>query len=585
MIKHTGLALLTLLVCAEASWAEPLAIVGAKVFDATGSEPYVATVVINDGVITSIDKKGRVPRKTKKIDATGLSLLPGFFDLHVHYTPRGEPGTTPQISQAYVAAGVTSVYDFAEAPEAFAPRREWLAGMPGPHVNFAARMSTTNGHGADWSDTNTTKWVNTPFAATEAVKELLPYEPDVIKVFTDGWRYGSGIDNTSMDEPTLTALVAEAHANNIKILTHTVTVERAAIAGRAGVDILAHSMLDADVDQETIDILKASGTAYAGTLAVYEADKPGRPAFAENTPAMESRRIRFATGLRNVKALHDNGVLIALGTDAGMPLTPHGRSTLHEMELMVEAGLSPTEALMAGTSNSAKAIDVIDQRGTIEVGKAADIVLIKGEPWTDISALYNTAYTFVGGELMFGEGAPKPVADTYMVSSKIASPLIADFDGSDTERTNRDTLVVGDPDGGKERSWQVYEVIPEVGQDGVLHLTASLSLREEARAGVVLPLNRGNVQPADASAYDGLQFDICGDGGDYMLVATTTGGTWSKSLVAGEEWSTVQVPFDSLESPSESTAWSGGDMLDVRFLIKRPGGQDVWMEVDDVRFY
>jgi len=585
MIKHTGLALLTLLVCAEASWAEPLAIVGAKVFDATGSEPYVATVVINDGVITSIDKKGRVPRKTKKIDATGLSLLPGFFDLHVHYTPRGEPGTTPQISQAYVAAGVTSVYDFAEAPEAFAPRREWLAGMPGPHVNFAARMSTTNGHGADWSDTNTTRWVNTPFAATEAVKELLPYEPDVIKVFTDGWRYGSGIDNTSMDEPTLTALVAEAHANNIKILTHTVTVERAAIAGRAGVDILAHSMLDADVDQETIDILKASGTAYAGTLAVYEADKPGRPAFAENTPAMESRRIRFATGLRNVKALHDNGVLIALGTDAGMPLTPHGRSTLHEMELMVEAGLSPTEALMAGTSNSAKAIDVIDQRGTIEVGKAADIVLIKGEPWTDISALYNTAYTFVGGELMFGEGAPEPVADTYMVSSKIASPLIADFDGSDTERTNRDTLVVGDPDGGKERSWQVYEVIPEVGQDGVLHLTASLSLREEARAGVVLPLNRGNVQPADASAYDGLQFDIRGDGGDYMLVATTTGGTWSKSLVAGEEWSTVQVPFDSLESPSESTAWSGGDMLDVRFLIKRPGGQDVWMEVDDVRFY
>lgn len=585
MIKHTGLALLTLLVCAEASWAEPLAIVGAKVFDATGSEPYVATVVINDGVITSIDKKGRVPRKTKKIDATGLSLLPGFFDLHVHYTPRGEPGTTPQISQAYVAAGVTSVYDFAEAPEAFAPRREWLAGMPGPHVNFAARMSTTNGHGADWSDTNTTKWVNTPFAATEAVKELLPYEPDVIKVFTDGWRYGSGIDNTSMDEPTLTALVAEAHANNIKILTHTVTVERAAIAGRAGVDILAHSMLDADVDQETIDILKASGTAYAGTLAVYEADKPGRPAFAENTPAMESRRIRFATGLRNVKALHDNGVLIALGTDAGMPLTPHGRSTLHEMELMVEAGLSPTEALMAGTSNSAKAIDVIDQRGTIEVGKAADIVLIKGEPWTDISALYNTAYTFVGGELMFGEGAPEPVADTYMVSSKIASPLIADFDGSDTERTNRDTLVVGDPDGGKERSWQVYEVIPEVGQDGVLHLTASLSLREEARAGVVLPLNRGNVQPADASAYDGLQFDIRGDGGDYMLVATTTGGAWSKSLVAGEEWSTVQVPFDSLESPSESTAWSGGDMLDVRFLIKRPGGQDVWMEVDDVRFY
>jgi imidazolonepropionase-like amidohydrolase len=585
MIKHTGLALFTLMVCTEASWADPLAIVGAKVFDATGSEPYMATVVINDGIITSIDKKGRVPRKTKTIDAKGLSLLPGFFDLHVHYTPRGEPGTSPQISQAYIEAGVTSVYDFAQAPEAFAPRREWLTEVPGPHVNFAARMSTTNGHGADWSDTNTTKWVNTPYAATEAVKELLPYKPDVIKVFTDGWRYGSGVDNTSMDEPTLTALVAEAHANNLKVLTHTVTVDRAAIAGRAGVDVLAHSMLDADVDQETIDILKASGTAYAGTLAVYEADKPGMPSFGENTPAMESRRARFATGLRNVKALHDNGILIALGTDAGMPLTPHGKSTLHEMELMVKAGLTPTDALMAGTSNSAKAVGIIDDRGTIEVGKAADIVLIKGEPWSDISELYNTAYTFVGGELMFGKGAPEPVTETYMTASKITSPLIADFDGSDTERTNRDTLVVGDPDGGKERSWQVYEVIPETGKDGVLHLTASLSLREEARAGVVLPLNRGDVQPADASAYKGLKFDIRGDGGDYVLAATTTEGTWTKSLVAGEEWSTVEVPFDTLGAPAEDEVWSGDDMLDVRFLIKRPGGDDVWMEVDDVSFY
>ena len=101
--------------------------------------------------------------------------------------------------------------------------------------------------------------------AHAAMRTLLPYKPDVIKVFTDGWRYGMAPNLTSMNLETLSAIVADAHAAGIKVLTHTVTLDGAKIAARAGVDVLAHGIGDAAVDQELIGILKAKRTIYADT--------------------------------------------------------------------------------------------------------------------------------------------------------------------------------------------------------------------------------------------------------------------------------------------------------------------------------
>ena len=116
------------------------AIVGATVFDATGAAPRKANVVIRDGRIAAVGPNVKAPRGAKVIDARGEALLPGFYDLHTHWTPSGSPGTTPQIATAYVSAGVTTVSDFNAAPESYAPRRAWLAGLVAPHVNFAARV-------------------------------------------------------------------------------------------------------------------------------------------------------------------------------------------------------------------------------------------------------------------------------------------------------------------------------------------------------------------------------------------------------------------------------------------------------------
>lgn len=565
-----------------------IAIMGATVFDATGAAPHVANVIVQDGRIVDVGPNVKAPRGAKVIDAKGEALLPGFFDLHTHWTPGGVPATTPQIATAYVSSGVTTVNDFNAAPESFAPRRAWLSTLVAPHVNFAARVSTPGGHGADWADTATTKWVNTPEAARAAIKSLIPYKPDLIKAFTDGWRYGVAPDNTSMDEWTLTALVDEAHKNDLKVFTHTVSVDRGEVAGRSKVDVITHSLQDRPLDAEAVDIIKAGGTSDTPTLAVYEPVKPGQPARDpdENPNAKQSFK-KFDYALHNAKMLHDAGVTIALGTDAGMPGTTHGASTLHEMELLVRAGLTPSEALMAGTALSAKVINLLGDRGTIEKGKRADLVLIKGEPWKTISDVRKTDRVFIDGKLVYGPGAAPLTANQATAMPSIpAKAQIDDFESANG-RSSLDTLRTDDPDGGLDRTVEISQVITRGADGHALSINARMAMKARPYAGVIIPLTRGSIQPVDARAFKGVRFEIRGDG-DYQLGVSTSGGRWSAPFSASSSWKTVEIPFSALKPLAERGAkgdWTGSDLTEVEFMGGRKGGEKLWMEVDNVTFY
>ncbi len=567
--------------CAPA-FAQKTAIVGAHVFDGTGAAPYIATVIIDGDRIESVEKGGRAPKGATVVNGLGLALLPGFFDLHTHYYNSGEGHfDAPANNRGYVAAGVTTVADYSQAPEAYAARRAWYGEMPGPTVLFAGRMSTFAGHGADWGDRTTTKWVDTPYAAKQAASELAAYKPDVIKAFTDGWRYGSGVDNTSMDLPTLSALVAEAHAHEIPVLTHTVTVARGKLAGRAGVDVIAHAMQDQPVDAELIDLLLKAGASHAPTLAVYEPVKPGQTNFGSEA-SLKARQARFELAMANVKALHDAGVPIALGTDAGNAFVPHGPAALHEMELLVRAGLTPSEALAAGTSNSAKAIGFED-RGVIAPGNRADLVLIDGRPWDNISDVKKTVRTFVGGKVMFGKGAPRAVTATVPPAIKPAQPLIADFERVDG-RTAGGALPVMDFEIGKERSSQVMSIAhdPEAGR--YLSVQARMGLRETPKSEVVLPLAPGGVQPVDARAWTGVKFSVRGDGG-HAFGVTTPAGVWAAPFAAAPTWSERSIVFSDLAKPADDSQWTAGDLLSLHFITTRAAGETAWLEIDNVSFY
>lgn len=563
-----------------------IAIVGATVFDGTGAAPYPATVVIVDGRIAAVGPKVAIPRGAMVIKAQGEALLPGFFDVHTHWI--GQPATTPQIANAYIAAGVTTTNDFNAAPESWQPRREWIAGLYAPHVNMTARMGTPGGHGADWADEHTIKQFSTPEGARAAMDEVMAYKPDMVKGFHDGWRYGSGADNNSIDETTLAGLASEAHKFHKKLLTHTVTVARGEEASRAGVDVVAHSMQDADVTQKTVDLFKANGTAYAPTLAVYEPNKPGQKPRTDDT-GLKASMARFAHSLYNVKRLHDAGVLVALGTDAGMPGTPHGSSTLREMELLVKAGLTPTEALMAGTSNSAKAIGLIDDRGTIEKGKRADLVLVKGTPWVTIADVRNTDRTFVDGTMVFGPGVVAPAANaaTSLPPVRIASK-IDDFERADG-RTELDTLRTDDADRGRDRSTQVTTLIDRAPGNHALNVAAKMSYKDDPQAGVILPLTRGSIRPGDIAAYRGVRFEIRGDAKSYSLALNGLTGRWSAPFGATAAWQTIELPFTALKSAGRradgAAAWTGTDLTELEFVGSAKAGETLWMQIDNVEFY
>lgn len=570
--------------------AHNVAIVGATVFDATGAAPRVETVLIHDGRIADVGPSLKVPAGYTRIDAAGEALVPGFFDLHTHWTPGGTPATTPAIANADVATGVTTVADFNSAPEAFAARRLWLSKLAAPHVEMCGRLSTPGGHGADWADTATTKWVTTPDGARLGVDQIVPYKADCLgEVMTDGWRYGMSPDDTSMNEDALTALVDEAHKNHIPVLTHTLRIEKGAEAGRAKVDVIDHALQDRDIDDVTIQAIKQGGSYFAPTLAVYDPNKSGH-----RTATVNTEDPRFAQGIRkwefalhNTKRLYDAGVPIALGTDSGMPGTPHGISTLHEMELLVQAGLPPSAALIAGTANSAKVMGLLADRGTIEKGKRADLVLIKGKPWENIADVEKTDRVLIDGALVFGPGAStsNPVAPPPSVQ---INAMIDDFERS-SMRSNLDTLVVTEPDGGIDRTTEIVDLIPRDDGGHALMMEAKMAVKPAPQAAIVIPLTTGSIVPADVRKYKGVKIDIRGDG-PYQLTLNTLAGPWETNISGEAKWQTVMVPFSQLnhlkgraEFPADG--WTGDNVTEIEIKAHRKGGEKAWFEIDNVGFY
>ncbi|KSB91061.1 amidohydrolase [Caulobacter vibrioides] len=566
---------------------QPLAVVNAEIFDATGAAPYRGTLVVEGGRILAIGPKVKAPRGATVIDAKGEALIPGLFDVHTHWTPNGVPDVTPKIADAYVAAGVTSVNDFHQQPESFAPRRAWLGTLTAPHVNFVARISTPGGHGADWADQATTRWVDTPEGARAAVEAIAAYKPDAIKAFTDGWRYGSAPDNTSMDAWTLKALTDTAHKYGLKVLTHTVTVDQGKVAAASGVDVIAHSLQDAPLDAQTIAAIKASGLFYAPTLAVYEPVKPGaKPPADPDSPRARQSRLKFGYALANAKALYDAGVPLALGTDAGMTGTPHGSSTQRELELLVQAGLTPVQALTIGTAGSARAMNQLADRGTLEAGKRADFVLVAGKPWETISDARKVERVFIDGKLSFGPGAKRSAANDRIAPPAVkAQALVDDFERADG-RTSLDTLRLDDFDGGRDRSLEVSQVIDREGGGKVLSVGARMATKDDASAGILLPLTRGSVVPADATAFKGLKLAVRGDGGAYIVSLVGATGRWTTKVEAGPQWKSVELPFSAFKPAGrDKTAFTGTDLLQVGVEGERPAGAKLWFELDDVMFY
>ena len=529
-----------------------------------------------------------VPAGTRIINAEGMTLVPGIFDLHTHLSasglPQGGPSDWGKVLQAYLYCGVTSVVDFGAYPEAFEPMRHLRASgaVIGPRISLAARISTPGGHGTEGQHSNLyTQEVANPEEGRAAIRRLDTYRPDVIKVFTDGWRYGTAPDMTGMDEATLAAIVEESHRRGWKIMTHTVTAEKAAEAASAGVDVLAHGIGNERAPDDLLHLLRRNGTFYVGTLAVFES-RP-QPADSQLLPAVlgptvcwnlrksrlpplpsPARARRWANLMTNTALTRSAGVRLAVGSDAGMPNTYHGWSTLRELELMVAGGLKPIEALTAATSGSARALGVEGERGRIAPGYLADLVLIDGKPDRNIADIERIHSVFLGGrEIDRGRlartiAAPSPSP----LPSLAAKEQIDDFEKGQTRN-----LVDAEVIGRRHHDAKMLLVRTRRSRGGhALALMGLMSYNDGPLVQVSIPLSRGMVQPVDARDFRGIRFDARGDG-DYFLGIPARTGFFSAPFAAAAKWNTVSVPFDELRGRSR---WRGDDLLMVRFQVPRP---------------
>ena len=565
-----------LLLFAATAPAQTTAIVGATVFDGTGAAPRKVTVLIREGRITGVGAP--LPAGATVIHAEGLALLPGLFDLHTHLTASPEASVAPdwaKAAKAYLWNGVTSIDEFGTYPETYEPERRLLLTFAAPHVNFAARITTPGGHGDEAGRGDIfSQEILTPREGHAAIQRVLPYHPDVIKIFTDGWRYGMAPDLTSMDAATVAATVEEAHKNNLPVLTHTLTLARGKEAARANVDVIAHGIQDADTDSELVAMMKEHGVTYVPTLAVFEpkdakADKPS------------ARWDRLLASVAKMKA---GQVPIGVGTDAGMPGTPHGTASLHELELLVKGGLTPQEALIAATAASAKAVRVFADRGSIEKGKRADLLLVEGEPWRDIEDIRKTRRVFLDGVEVDRErlareiAAPGPTPFPAITATK----TIDDFENPG--RSRLDTLRINNTDSGTDHSRMIFLTILRAAGDHALSISGEMAEKDHPYARVMIPLSRGAIEPVDASAFHGVQFEARGDGA-YGLVAPSRTGSWSAAFQANAKWTMVRIPFSALEGAKKGAQWTGKDLLMVGFEVARPAGNKAWLEVDNLEFY
>ena len=355
-----------------------------------------ATVLVKDGRIVDVGTGVAVPVGAERIDVRGRTVLPGLVDLHIHLTSpeldRGEqvgpariPGLIlddvrgfPDARRAFLRHGVTAVRSLGDDHARVMDLRRQLREneIEGPRLFTSGPLFTTpGGHPVVTigvaPTSGTVRLPATPDEARRMVADLAASKVDLIKVVQERGTPRRALQPIA--PPVLAAVVGEAHRHGLPVTAHWGTPDDLREALAAGVDGLEHVELRGADDgwpPEALATMVARRIPLTPTLAVTAAALP------EET----HRTLRQRT-----KEFHDAGGRVVLGTDAGMPGVPFGASVHRELALLVDAGLTPGEALRAATSEAAKVLRTTEL-GSVEKGRAADLLVVKGDPLADVRA-------------------------------------------------------------------------------------------------------------------------------------------------------------------------------------------------------
>ena len=382
---------LLLLLAAAAAFAQDKAFVGAHVIDGTG-KPAVskATILVRNGKIEAMGANVKVPAGVQQIDATGKTIIPGLINSQGHVSDLNQLGL-------YARYGVTSVFSLGGDRE-IQFRDQTRPAQQTPALNqarlyIAGPIPTSR----------------TPQDARKAVDAIAAAKTDIVKIRIDD-QLGS---TAAMTPDVYSAIIDQAHKNGMRVAVHIVKLVDAKAVLRQGVDLIAHSVRDQEVDDELIDLLKKSNAAYCPTFlrevsTFAYGDTPAfltdpfllqdaipaelarvkQPQFQENmrnSKAAQWYKEHLPLAMSNMKKLSGAGVTVVMGTDTGPAGRFQGYFEHLELEYMVKAGLTPMQTLVASTSAGARFMKASDQFGSIERGRWADFVVLNGNPLDDIT--------------------------------------------------------------------------------------------------------------------------------------------------------------------------------------------------------
>jgi imidazolonepropionase-like amidohydrolase len=376
-----------------------LALVGAKVYpDPQSAAIDDAVVLVHDGKIAGVGRRGKltIPKSAEVIDCSGKVVTAGFWNSHVHFTTGWNDAASASAQQVerHMQAmltrwGFTTVWDLGSDPQGtLALRQRVKAGeFPGPRILMAGAIFPKNGHPVYLPREMQLPEAATPEEATQMARSYLRMGLDGIKLFTGSFMGDKPVVN--MDASVVKAAVAVAHGDGKPVFTHPQNRTGVDNALEGGVNVLAHTIpTEAGFTTDELSRMKAQHVALIPTLALW-------PIVVKDSPPQVGQRLLQA-GVEQLKAYFSAGGTILFGTDVGFQ---DEYDTAHELEYMGRA-MSWRDVLASLTTNPSGFFKE-PNKGRVEKGKDADLVVLDDDPAADVRNLAKVAYTIREGKVIF----------------------------------------------------------------------------------------------------------------------------------------------------------------------------------------
>ena len=415
----------------------PIVLKGARLIDGTGRSVIENSVLVIEGDhVLAAGKAGAVsiPKDADVRDVSGKTIMPALINLHGHLglSSNGADSVAGDYTQEnvvkqlnkYLSYGVATTTSLGQdEDEIYKIRDAQRAGTLGGARLFTAGRGFLEYTGKNYPNDHRYR-PQTPDEARADVRELALHHPDFIKMWVDDG-LGHGV---KIKPEVYQAIIDEAHKQHIRVFAHEFYLADAKALLAAGLDGFAHSIRDQAVDQVVMQAMKARGVfliptlvrdevlfAYADNLkwlddpffqAGYD---PAAIAFVRGPENVEKGRkdpdiAKYRAGLemakKNLKTLSDNGVKIAFGTDSGIPTRFPGYFEHRELQLMVEAGLTPMQAIVAATGTNAEILGGAKTFGTLQPGRRADFLLLDANPLDDIHNTEKLSAVWQSGKIV-----------------------------------------------------------------------------------------------------------------------------------------------------------------------------------------